>query len=555
MISAWPHQSFAREESHRKIAAGVRSFCISSPTGGGKSKILQFLLEDFVAQGFQCAVFTNRRLLTAQLSKGLNEAGIHLGVRAAQFESWSDPNAPVQICSMQTEDARVMKGRERARKRLKSNAEAHRDHALFPAQVVFVDEWHMNTGDRMTNILREYQELYGAIIIGFSATPLGISHIADELIIAGNNSELRECGALVPAICYEPASFDIWKIRRTKSGLFSQTELEDRVKAIWSQHVVGHVYHHWKTLNPDGKPSLGMAPGVKESLGLAVDFSRHGVNAAHISADGIFVDGKHYSTTEQTDRDEMFARSKSGEIPMIWNRFVLREAIDLPWLEFLSLATPIASLTAFVQVIGRVLRASPLTGKVRATIIDHGGAIRMHGSPNMDRDDEWRKYFREDADKITKDRLEQLSNPQSKEPEPITCPNCGMIRKTGKQCPGCKFEHPVSVRKVIQESGELKLVKGDVFPKRRQKVEQDTSSKWQKCYFQCRNARKPMSFNQVQALFVREHGYYPPKDLPYMPKNEADWSRKVKAVDWKDLIPKPQSAQQRPREASPSLFD
>ena len=114
----WPHQSFAVEETLARIDAGVRSLCVSSPTGGGKSTIVEKLLEAFVARGQQCAVFTNRRLLTSQLSRGLNQAGIHLGVRAANFESWTDTTAPVQICSMQTEHHRVLKKRERAMQRL-----------------------------------------------------------------------------------------------------------------------------------------------------------------------------------------------------------------------------------------------------------------------------------------------------------------------------------------------------------------------------------------------------------------------------------------------------
>jgi DNA repair protein RadD len=539
----WPHQSQCVSEALDRIESGSTALCLTSPTGGGKSTIIEKLLEAFVSQGHHCAVFTNRKLLTSQLSKGLNSAGIHLGVRAANFESWSDPNAPVQICSMQTEVARVLKKRARAIKRAVSEEDAHADHKLFPATRVIIDEVHLNSGDQMTAIVREYQEKYQAAIFGFTATPLGVNHICDELIVAGNTSELRDCGALVVAHCYEPASFDIWKVRRTKSGIYSQQELEDRVKAIWSQHVVGHVFNHWKKLNPDGRPSLGMAPGVKESLGLATEFYRQGINAAHIDGEGIFVDGQYVRTTEQEARDALFARSKSGDVPIIWNRFVLREAIDLPWLEFLSLATPIASLTSFLQTVGRILRASPLTGKTIATVIDHGGAVRMHGSPNLDRDDDWRKYFQEDADKITKDRIDHLKDPNSNEPEPITCPQCGMIRKTGAKCPGCHYEHPQSIRKVIQEDGRLVKVEGDVFPKRRTKMFPNTESLWKQCYFRCMNAKKPMSFNQARGLFKYENHYFPPTDLPFMPKNATDWSRKIKAVDKSQLImrdePKP----------------
>ena len=524
----WPHQTYGVEETIRRVEAGVRSLCLSSPTGGGKSVMILRLIEWAVALGWQVVVFTNRKLLTNQLATGLSNDGVRLGVRAAEFESWTDLDAPVQICSTPTEVARVLKPREQ------QNAKT----LLFPAQLVIVDEIHMNRAESMTAIVREYQEIHDAVIVGVSATPLGVSHICDELIVAGNSSELRACGALVMASCREPAVIDLPKIRKSKTGIFSQSELDEAVKAIWSQHIVGHVWENWKKERPEGKSCLGMAPGVKESLGLAMEFHQYGINAAHISADFIFVDGKEYQTKDQVDRDELFQRSRSGEVPMIWNRFVLREAIDLPWLEMLTLATPIAGVLSYVQTVGRVLRASPSTGKEFAKIIDHAGSMRMHGSPNMDRDDQWLKYFHKPEDQLTKDRVDRLRDPDDKEAEPLTCPQCGTIRNSGGACKVCGFVSSASVRKVIQEDGTLRAVKDHVFPKRHTKMKPDTAALVEKAYFRCKNAKKDMSFKQMRALFKYENRYWPPLDLPFFPKNKSDMSRKIKQVPRDDLHPK-----------------
>ena len=548
-FTPWKHQLYAQAQVHSLTNQGVRSMCLTSSTGGGKSSMMRMLCEDFVANDLPVAIFTNRKLLTAQLSRGLNAAGIHVGIRAADFESWTDPHAPVQICSIQTESARVLKKRERAMQRASTEEEAHRKFALFPAKRVFWDECHLQTGEYACQVMREYAEKYDAVTIGVTATPLGVGHLYERLIVAGNNSELRECGCLVPAYCYEPASFDVWKIRRTKTGVYSQKEMEDRVKAIWSQHVVSHVYDNWNALNPDAKPTLCMAPGVPESLGLAKDFHRHGVNSAHIDGTGLFVDGQYYNTTAQEDRDEIFARAKAGEIACLFNRFTLREAIDLPWLEHLILATPIASLTAYIQVVGRVLRACPETSKQSALVVDHGGAVRMHGSPNLDRDDDWRKYFKEQADKIVRDRLEALRDPQRKEREPITCPNCSMIRQSGPKCPKCGFQAEQSVRNVIQEDGTLVAGKGDIYKKRNVSVRPNTVQLWTRYYWACKNAKRPMSFAQARAAFKHDHHYWIPKDLPLMPKDPADWTRKIKTVAMGDLI---QGENFKPKEKKPS---
>lgn len=537
-MNDWPHQQFAVSEAVSKMMAGDRSFCITSPTGGGKSRIIQRLCEWAVHRGLQVAIFTNRRLLTSQLSRGLSDSGIHLGVRAAEFESWSDPSAPVQVCSAPTEAARVLKRREDAMKRLATEAEAHRDHQLFPANIVIIDECHMNCADRMMEIVREYREKWNSVVIGITATPLGVSHMLDELIVAGNTSSLRACGALVAAKCYEPAVIDLPKIRRSKQEIFTQKQFDDATKAIWSQHIVGEVFRNWMELNPDGKPALAMAPGVKESMGLAVEFNRRGVNAAHISGDAIYVDGKHTRTSKQEARDEIFARSRDGSVPIIFNRFVLREAIDLPWLEHLILCTPIASVLSYVQTVGRVLRACPSTGKTDALITDHAGSLRLHGSPNMDRDADWRQYFREDEFKMTRDRQNELRDPEKKEPEPITCPECTMVRKSGPICPGCGYQCTESVRRVIQESGELVRVKGDVFPRRKTKMKADTTDIWLRCYYRMKNARNPKSFSQAYGLFVYENRYQPPRDLPMMPKDPRDWTRKIKTVPATQLYSK-----------------
>lgn len=77
-------------------------------------------------------MFTNRRLLTSQISKSLSDSGIHLGVRAADFESWSDPTAPVQVCSFQTEDARVLRKREQAIRRVDRSKKHIATISYFP---------------------------------------------------------------------------------------------------------------------------------------------------------------------------------------------------------------------------------------------------------------------------------------------------------------------------------------------------------------------------------------------------------------------------------------
>lgn len=521
----WPHQTYAVTEAVNQSNEGWRRFCITSPTGGGKSRITQRLCEHWQKHGETSIVLSNRKLLTNQLLTGLTKSGLEVGCRAAGFESWTNLRALTQILSSQTERSRVFRRREKYGD----------DIQLHPGTLLIVDEAHMNKGPEAVKLIMEYATKYEAVVVLISATPIGISHLGpDGLIVAGNNTQLRECGALVWANQFEPRVMDLSQVYKKKTGVLSQAEADKAAKYIWTQSIVANVYDSWKKLNPHARPSIGMAPGVKESLGMAQEYWNRGVNAAHIDSGGIFVNGSYKKTTEQRDRDELFAMLEDGTVKQLWNRFVLREGVDFPWLYCLQLATPIADLKAYVQTCGRVLRAHP--SKKLARIIDHAGNIHRHGYANDDRDDDWRQYYFEaDENKITKDNFEKKKDPNNKEPQLITCPNpqCGAIRKSGQKCLACGFEHQKSVRNIIQSDGTLKKASGPVYKKRRTKMTSTTEKQWESVFWRCK--KSAMTFSQARGLFYRQHGYHPPEGLPNMPINSGDWSRKISAVKYADL--------------------
>jgi hypothetical protein len=87
---------------------------------------------------------------------------------------------------------------------------------------------------------------------------------------------------------------------------------------------------------------------------------------------------------------------------------------------------------------------------------------------------------------------------------------------------------------VIQVDGSLREVRESPFKAREVKQTNDTEKKWQSCYFRARNAGH--TFRQAEALFFRENGHYPPRTLPRMPKEAADWFRPVKDVPSNRLL-------------------
>jgi superfamily II DNA or RNA helicase len=523
----WKNQNRAVTESVDWMNSGKKLFCVTSPTGSGKTRITQRWCEHFVGDSLKVGVLSNRRLLTNQLLMSLAAAGIDIGCRAAEFESWTNPSAPVQIISPQTEHARVVK------KRLSEL----RDIELPRVDVLIVDECHLQKGSRTVEMIREYRERYDATIIGLSATPMGIGQIyTDGLIVAANNSQMRECGALVWANRFEPWVMDLKKVYKEKTGTVSQKGAEDEAKEIWTQHIVAGVFESWKKFNPDARPSLGMAPGVKESRWLVRNYWGRGVNAAHIDGEGFMVDGKEYTSTDQKDRDELLERVRIGEIPQIWNRFVLREGIDIPEFHFLQLATPIMDFKAYIQVCGRVLRAHP--SKTIARIVDHAGCIQLHGNPNDDHDEDWKKYFFKGEDDYSNEQYEAKRDPNGNVQQQITCPECGAMRDKGPKClnPKCGFEHEKSVRFIKEESGELRRSTGDAIKKKSPPImKSDTEKNWEGFYWRFRKSGK--TFSQAIGAFAGKFKYRPPTSLPGMPFDIANMKRKIAEVPFAECVP------------------
>ncbi len=509
-MNLWPHQESGLKATFAAIEAGERRICFTSPTGGGKSRC-SFEIMDYAAQReWPVVMYATRNMLIEQLMKSMDSYGIQYGVRAAEMWQYEDLDAPIQIASVPTESSRVFTKKQRN---------------LHHAKLVLWDEAHMQKSGTAQKIFKHHEE-QGAINIGLTATPLGISHLYDKLIVAGNNRNLRDCGSHLPCSVFAPDEPDLKKVKRNKTGEF---QIDEKKYQIWTQSIVGRVVDYYNRLNPDRLPTILFAPGVKESMWFVNQLEEAGIRAAHIDGSSVYRDGEEYQTSPDKRR-EVVDDLRAGRIDVICNRFVLREGIDIPELFHCILATPIGSLLSYIQTVGRVLRNHSSLEKV--IIQDHGGNFWRHGSPNMNRD--WERIWRMTDVQITNTRLDCMA--EGKEPEPIICPACGAVRMTGAICISCNHKHSKSVRMVVQENGDLKRQSGKIMQEKKRIERDDTAKRWTQYYFKAKNSQ--MTFSQAEGLFKRDLGYWPPRDLPYMPKDDFDRKRKVKDVPAQSLINK-----------------
>lgn len=519
-LALWPTQQKAVELIAERLRGERKKFCLASPTGGGKTRIMTKASIDAVGNNCRVALIMNRKELIRNTIATLRNFGVRCGTMAADFDkrkdsggvAYEDIGAPVQVCMMQTLAAGIRSGSRH-----------------YPAaDLVMIDEAHLLKGDQGTKLIQHYET--ASLVTGVTATPVNMKWLYDELHQFGTNSELRRLGALMPAHIFAPWQFDLKHIGREASGEYSIGKF---VKTIWSQRVFGPLFEHLQIHNPDRRPFLSFAPDVASSVWLAQEYTKNGLPTAHIDGEDVWVDGEFHESRADV-REQVLSDIRTGKIVGITNRFVMREGVDIPELYILQLACPIGNTHTFVQICGRVLRFhESLRSLGHVKILDHGGNCDRHGSPNQDWP--WHKYF-DLPERICADERERQFK-ERKEREPITCPRCGGMRLAGPVCPHCSYRHEKSVRHILQADGRLKPLLGDIIKPINRVKRDDTEKKWSALVHACRNKKdSKMTFAQLEGLFVQSYGYYPPRDIAFMPKDSLDFYRLVRNVDRGDLI-------------------
>lgn len=503
----WTHQQQGLNAIAKARDAGEKNICVTSPTGGGKSRMMFELIHETTDE---VSLYTDRRMLLSQIAEGLDDEGIEYGLRAAGHEPALLKR--IQLSMMQTEGSRSL-GNGRS---------------VHPSDRVLIDEAHKMAGETMMALDAEHVKVTPTRLkIGFTATPLGIGHFYDHLVVAGTNSELRKCGALVPAYHYGPDEPDTkWIKKVVVDG--GECGIPNARRTEYAHQVFGRVLEHIPKFNPELRPMLLFAPGVAQSKWFAQELTRNGIPSAHIDGGEIWVDDMELEPTDE-NRALIAERSRVGDIKCVTNRFVMREGINWPWLYHGIFATVFGSLTSYIQAGGRLLRNdTTLPGHV--VIQDHGGNWHRHGSLNSDR--EWELGY---DDRIAQGmRKSRLQNKQEK--EPIVCPKCYACRISGPDCPQCGYRHSGRVRSVLQKDGSLREMRGDIYRTPRRVERSNTVERdWVGRVRGIRKSKKPsvvtMTFSQAEVSFARDHNWaYPPRGLPEMPLNPADWFRPIQKV-------------------------
>lgn len=516
MKQDWDHQKFGVQAVLDAMYRDVRRIVLCAPTGAGKTLMAQRLIERVIAQ-MGVVVLTHRSMLLDQLHEGLVEARIDHGIRARGHEE--EPDKPVQLCMVQTELSRIVKRMQRS---------------IHKAGLVIVDEGHQQQGKETQKLIQMYLDA-GGYVVYLTATPIDMAACADELIVAGKPSQLRAYNTLVPAIIYGPDEPDLRAYKKAREKLAEGGNLSEELarQAMMTPTIMARVGKWFDQLNPNQLPTILFAPGVRESIWFAEQFSRKGIRAAHLDGEHIWLDGE-LERTSTDGRDRIMQMSRSGEIKVVCNRWVMREGIDATWLRHCIIATMIGSLTTYLQIGGRVLRSDndPLSNalfgvKDCATFQDHGGNYHRHGSFNEDR--EW--FLDLTAYQAVQMRADRMRTHKQK--EPFRCPGCGMIwaAPTGNCRCGYELGTAKRSRPVVSTDGDLREMAGAIYLPRRVMHDNRGPEIWKRMYFRSKTASADRTFLAAEALFAYENKWqWPDRSWPLMPVLDLDRWRKVADV-------------------------
>lgn len=398
-----PLQQKALDGLKESLRAGHRRPIIQAATGFGKTVIAAHIVRGAMDKRKTVAFCVPMITLVDQTFERFAENGIPRGEMGVQQGNhpWHRPNAPVQICSIQTIGAR----------------------GAPPVDFAVVDEVHL----RFKTIEDWIKAEPGKIFVGLSATPWsrGLKEFWDDLIIPTSISELISIGDLSPFRVFAPSHPDLKGIK-TVAGDYHEGQLSERMSKA---SIVADVVETWLA-KAERRPTLVFAVDRAHAKLLHDQFERANVASAYVDAN-----------TPREERQELGRQLNSGDLEVICSVGTMTHGVDLD-VRCVVLARPTKSEILFVQMMGRGLRTAE--GKDSCLILDHSDTTLRLG---MVTDIHHNELFGG-----KNDRLETLEKRPSL---PHECKQCSfLIPAHVAECPNCGFKSK-KLANVHTKEGEL----------------------------------------------------------------------------------------------------
>ena len=474
-----PYQVRLVENVRGMIRPDCRRIIILAPTGSGKTVIACALIKLSEAKGKRSMFLAPRRELIRQTSEHLDFCEVQHQFIARGFDGLEGSDCIV--ASKDTLAARTLR-----RKRIE----------MPNVDLLIHDECHSSLAAETLRLLESLHEVNPRLVsIGLSATPgradgKGLGDFWQAITSAAGYTELIAAGFLVPTRVFAPDTPDM-------RGVRSKDWDSEAAQRVDKPRLVGDVVEHWNKFSSD-RQTIVFGATVAHSVHLCEAFVAAGVTAKHID-----------QSTPTDERDDVIADLKHGRIRVVCNCDILSVGFDEPTVSCVVLVAPSRSLVRYRQRAGRALRPSP--GKLDTILIDHSGAVYMHGFP--DEDIEWPLEKTRSVDEEFK-----AQRKEGKIREPIVCSECHCVYSGLPCCPHCGARRSRQGRAIAIEKGLLKEVKREKMKPGLQLTIEDHVRIWHSCLAQ--SANKSLSCGVAATMFRTRTGKLPweVRGLPNMPR-------------------------------------
>ena len=415
---------------------------LAAPTGAGKTAMASWFMRRTVEDGGSAWFVAHLTTLTSQSVARFGEYGIDVGL--VQAQNTKDETMRALVCSGQTIEARDF---ARIGRKLECDPalcvpncdrkvcytlyaeEFDLERARLPDMLI-LDESHQ--AYRYSRRLARAVQANGGRVLGLTATPYADwMSLSYEGMVAGTSTrDLIGIGALVPYRYFEAVQiFDMSNKsgrgeirptnmrRRGQDADYSDRQIAEAVR----YDVMGDMPDEWvrHTSNVFGGPvkTLIASPTIAIGESIATAFEEQLKNHADPRYRGLRfqVCSAKDGADGRPRTEEVLRRFDSREVVGLVSVAKLAIGFDRPEAQCLVLARPFATLTPYVQWLGRVLRTAE--GKSEALILDHAGNMVRLGPA-----------FAKHVD-AGPPGLARLPEPSGVETAISACCNCGRLFK------------------------------------------------------------------------------------------------------------------------------
>jgi superfamily II DNA or RNA helicase len=339
-------------------AEGMQRPAVVMATGLGKTVIFARLAAEHVAaEGTRAVILVHRDELADQTLNKLKqtEPDLFIGkVKAADDNIAAD----VMVCSVQT------LARETRFNRLVDSQEKCGKIGL-----VIVDECHFAAAVSYRNILAGlgcYSGMPGTRAVGFTATLArgdgqGLGDVWEDAVYTRSVLWGIARGHLVDvkSKLIDVDTLHLGDVKRSK-GDYQAKDLGDAMMEAGAPQIIAKVLEEHAA---DRRSPIVFTPTVEVARA-----------TAEALPDAAYVHGG----TPRRERLDIYRKFRTGEIRTLVNCMVLTVGADFPHADCAVIARPTKSQPLFIQMIGRILRPSPATGKTDALALilaGEGGSL------------------------------------------------------------------------------------------------------------------------------------------------------------------------------------